>query len=325
MQFLRFIFLITVFSTALGAADQREEGLAACASLPQPHERKACEANVNRMAHCIGLEPDQRRQCIRETRAPAQPPDRCAAARNKERCERNQATAEVCNHESGHARAECEREQRPVTVPSCNHSSAGRQMECELYREAAQACSRERGEAARDCIDARWVVKLLKVHFNPLDCATEPRLPSLDARCAARQRVLRACAGLAETERRQCRLKYLHLQLEPLDCGLATDHRGSCLFHNSQLALCRGMEGPALDGCVSNAATQRSSAAIDCALRDLNPVEKRYCNAYDQALAVCMGHFNNVLPFRSCVDDAIPSVLKLAAIAAGMRRIGPVH
>ena len=325
VRFVCFILLITGFTPAFGADDRRDAALAGCATLSEPQERMACEATVKRMAHCIGMEPEQRRQCIRETKAPAQSPERCANSTDRARCERRQAVSEVCGGQSGPARSECERAQRPETAPNCAQPRGERRVECELYREAALACSTERGQTARDCIDARWAVKLLQVHFNPLDCDAEPTVPGLMARCAARKRVLKACAGLGDSERGQCQRKFLPRHLETPDCNGSTDPRGSCLFHNRQLEVCRGMEGTALDGCVSKTATQRHSAAIDCSLSDLNPVERRYCNAYDLALAQCMGHFNDVLPFRSCVDDAIPGVVRLAAIAAGLRRIGPVH
>jgi hypothetical protein len=325
VRFFCFTLLVAVITAALGATDQLEAGLAACAQLPEQQKRAACEENVKRAAHCIGLEANERRQCIREAIAPVGPRDPCANARNREVCEVHQVTLEVCRRQPAAARAECERERRAAPVPKCDHSTGARGVECELYREAAQACSQERGQAARDCIDSRWVVRLLKRRFNPLDCGTTPIAPSLAPRCAARERVVRACASLSQSENRQCQSKFLPQQLEPQDCSVATDHRGSCLFHNRQLAVCMGIEGRVLDVCVSQAATQRSSAAINCSLLDLNLVEKRYCSSFEQTLEQCIGRFDDVLSFRSCVDDAIPNVLKLAAIAAGLRRIGPVH
>ena len=325
MRFFCFTWLVAVITAAFGATDQLEPGLAACAQLPEQQKRAACEQNVKRTAHCMGLETHERRQCIREAIAPVEPRDPCANASNREACRARQITQEICSRQPAAARAECEREHRAAPVPKCDHSTGARQVECGLYREAAQACSQERGQAARDCIDSRWVVRLLKLRFNPLDCGTAPIAPSLAARCAARERVVRACASLPASENLQCQLKFLPGHLEPQDCSLTTDHRGSCLFHNGQLAVCRGIEGSALDACVSRAATQRSSAAIDCSLLDRNLVEKRYCSSFEQALEQCIGRFNDVSSFRSCVDDAIPNVLKLTAIDAGLRRIGPVH
>ncbi len=86
------------------------------------------------------------------------------------------------------------------------------------------------------------------------------------------------------------------------------------------------MAGLALESCFQAAVRERSGGtAVNCHLQDLNAIERSYCASRDSALEACLGQFAMPERFVACIDEAIPSPIKAAAIAASMRRLGPVR
>ena len=148
----------------------------------------------------------------------------------------------------------------------------------------------------------------------------------LAARCAARDRVRAGCAALGAQDARRCRSEFFADHLEPRDCAAQSVERGACRFQNRVLEACRGRAGQELESCFQTAVRERSSGtAVNCHLQDLNAVERSYCASRDGALEACLNRFEVAERYAACVDDAIPSAIKAAAIAASLRRIGPVR
>ena len=309
---------------ARGTEEDLASGLAACGKLAEASQRSRCVASVRKNAPCARLPREERIECQRAAGTLASPLDLCKQSNDPDSCQARIAAATVCRAETNASRERCIQEQLPPKVPRCDRRTGLERLRCELSREAALACAMERGRAARECVSAKSATRLLKERFNPLDCPDSQG--ELAARCAARERVRAACAEMEPGEAQRCRSEFFAYHMEPRDCSKSSSERGACMFHLRVLEFCRGKVGDSLESCFQTTVRERSGGiAVNCRLHDLNAIEREYCNARDRAFEACLNQFDSAIRFISCVDEAIPSAIRAAAVAASLLRFGPVR
>lgn len=279
---------------------------------------------MRKNAPCVRLPREERIECQSAAGTLASPFDLCKQSSDPDSCQARIAAATVCRAETSASRERCIQEQLPPNVPRCDRNAGLERLHCELSREAALACAMERGRAARDCVNANSAARLLKERFNPLDCPDSQGV--LAARCAARERVRAACAEMEPGEAQRCRSEFFAYHLEPRDCSKSGPERGACRFHLRVLEFCRGKVSDALESCFQTTVRERSGGiAVFCRPNDMNAIEREYCNARDLAFEACLNQFEPATRFITCVDEAIPSAIRAAAVAAGLLRLGPVR